>query len=434
MLMAPTQEPRRLKLQPHQMEAWKAREPFVAFVTGLGGGKTWLGARWILTRAARFPRSLHLATGNSYPQCRDTVVPALLRACEEFGWSYVWKRADMVLLLPWGAEIRVRSTENYELLRGPEYGSWWADELRDCPRAGYDVILGRLRCGRVDRPRYLATTTPNGFDFIYERHVERQNPRYRLVSAPSTSNRFLSRDYIDDLRGAYDDSQIQQEIEGKFIAQGVGQVYRSFDRRVHAIDTAWDRNQPTILTCDFNVGRMAWLVCQERSGGQVHVVAEIGGVTVYDTARAYLDRGFDPAPIVYGDPSGNSRNHAGKTDYGMLREAIPGYQSRVQSAPPGVRDRANAVNAMLRNAKGAVRIYVDRSCKTLIRDLEQVVWNEHGTEIDKSNLDLTHASDALGYFIHAAHRPQVFRSEPGYGMIDPSKSRSLRSRYATVAS
>ena len=62
---------------------------------------------------------------------------------------------------------------------------------------------------------------------------------------------------------------------------------------------------------------------------------------------------------------------------------------------PFVRDRLNAVNSALE--KGNVLIM--ENCPHLIRDLEQVILNEYG-EIDKSNPDLTHMSDAAGYLIY----------------------------------
>jgi hypothetical protein len=45
-------------------------------------------------------------------------------------------------------------------------------------------------------------------------------------------------------------------------------------------------------------------------------------------------------------------------------------------------------------------IVIDPKCKNLIRDLEQVVLKEGTREIDKaSNSELSHISDALGYFV-----------------------------------
>ena len=62
---------------------------------------------------------------------------------------------------------------------------------------------------------------------------------------------------------------------------------------------------------------------------------------------------------------------------------------------PAVVDRVNAVNRALDG-----NLIIDPKCKALIEDLEKVV-NKQGTrEIDKSNKDLTHMSDALGYAVH----------------------------------
>ena len=49
-------------------------------------------------------------------------------------------------------------------------------------------------------------------------------------------------------------------------------------------------------------------------------------------------------------------------------------------------------------AKG--NMVIDPKCKGLIRDLEQVVNKEGTRDIDKTtNKELTHLSDALGYYV-----------------------------------
>jgi hypothetical protein len=63
----------------------------------------------------------------------------------------------------------------------------------------------------------------------------------------------------------------------------------------------------------------------------------------------------------------------------------------------------NAVNAMLCNSQGMRRLFIDPRCRRLIRDLERVVWKADGhgnvgAQLDKSDPELTHVSDALGYF------------------------------------
>ena len=73
-------------------------------------------------------------------------------------------------------------------------------------------------------------------------------------------------------------------------------------------------------------------------------------------------------------------------------------------ANPAVRDRINAMNSKLCNANGVVGLLVDPKCKRLTKDLEQVAWKADSNgnmtgEIDKSNSELTHISDALGYLV-----------------------------------
>jgi hypothetical protein len=52
------------------------------------------------------------------------------------------------------------------------------------------------------------------------------------------------------------------------------------------------------------------------------------------------------------------------------------------------------------SASGEVSLLVDRKCKGLIKDFEQVVYKPESTIVDKErNPQLTHLSDALGYLI-----------------------------------
>lgn len=77
----------------------------------------------------------------------------------------------------------------------------------------------------------------------------------------------------------------------------------------------------------------------------------------------------------------------------------------LSKANPRVKDRVNAVNAMLCNALLEANTRIDPSCKMLIRDFRQVQWKRDSSggttgQIDKSDMELTHVSDSYGYFCH----------------------------------
>ena len=60
-------------------------------------------------------------------------------------------------------------------------------------------------------------------------------------------------------------------------------------------------------------------------------------------------------------------------------------------------------------------IIIDPKCKHLIRDLEQVVNKEGTREIDKtSHSELSHISDALGYYTDFKHPT----TKPAIGVQD----------------
>src|SRR5580704_11091546 len=114
---------------------------------------------------------------------------------------------------------------------------------------------------------------------------------------------------------------------------------------------------------------------------------------------------------LYGDATGESRSTAGQSDYEIIRrffrtETDFKVTYHIKSSNPPVRDRVNAVNAMLCNNEGERRLLVNPCCKQLIRDLERVSWKADSNDnllpqLDKTNPGLTHVSDALGYVIES---------------------------------
>ena len=93
--------------------------------------------------------------------------------------------------------------------------------------------------------------------------------------------------------------------------------------------------------------------------------------------------------VVYGDASGNNAQTTGNSDYQIMREFLHERNSnttvefRVPKANPHVRERVNLMNAKLKPASGEIQLLVDRRCKELIKDFEQVAYKEDSNQIDK---------------------------------------------------
>ena len=435
----------RVKFQTHQWAAVNADSPAVALVTGLGGGKTWTGARWIIGRALRFPESIHLATVNSYPQAQDLVIPALESAAEEMGLDYHWTggRNLPTLLIDVGdrlAEIRVRSTEKYNRLRGPEYGSWWADEVRDAKRGSVGVVLARLRCKKVDRPSYLWTTTPIGHDAeIHKRHrkdatlsevrkitnkfgtfdvsIWRSGDRV-LVNCDTRANAKVREDYPKTLEDAFDPRTLQQERGGQFTQMG-NSVYDAFDPENNISKLAtFIESDPLWIALDFNVAYCVAILIQRRViDGRMRslVVGEIvtkdgrGTPGVIDEFKRRFGRRRGDGLFrtsggitIVGDATGNARrSNGGKSDYAQWTEDID-CTLRVPSANGLVIDRINAMNAHFCSGAGNRDFLVNPDCTEFIADCLGVVWSEKDREPEKKkDPERTHATDAAGYYVVA---------------------------------
>ena len=112
---------------------------------------------------------------------------------------------------------------------------------------------------------------------------------------------------------------------------------------------------------------------------------------MWDTIRELYPRN---SYIAYPDATGTARHSSAQySDIDIVRRN--GIKVNVAHINPRVVNRVNAMNKQFADNN----VIIDTSCKELIGDLEKVI-NKQGTrEIDKSNKNLTHMTDALGYGI-----------------------------------
>jgi hypothetical protein len=213
------------------------------------------------------------------------------------------------------------------------------------------------------------------------------------------------------------------------IGAGKGLVYKPFSKAENVKEVKFNPHLALSLACDFNVDPLCWTICQ-HDGNNVYVLEEIAlpdsrtleaveefGRRAAKYAAAYRGvNGDRPLPVkLYGDSAGDARSTAGKTDYAIIREWFRGQtdfklEYNVPSSNPWVKDRVECVNAMLCNARGERRLFVNPSCRGLIRDFERVVWKIGTVDLDKaSDKTLTHLSDGLGYLIYREYRIDTFR-------------------------
>ena len=378
----------------------------------IGSGKSQALCHEALKLTYQNPGCTGLIGAPTYPMLRDATQQALFEILGSNAIAYEFSKAENVLVLKDSrSRILFRPLDEYERLRGTNLAWFGMDEMTYTREAAWLRLEGRLRDPKAKRLCGFAVWTPKGFDWVYRRFISEPKPGYDVIQAKPFENRFLldqTPDYYERLKTSYDEKLYQQEALGQYLHMSAGLVYHTFDRHDHVTDLQADRRLPLLWALDFNVDPMSSVVAQIDRGG-VRVLDEIvmrHASTDEACARFHEAFGGHPAGIVvYGDASGNSVRTSGNSDYQIMREFVRSHggaavEFRVPSANPHVRDRVNLMNAKLRPAAGPIQLLVDKRCKELIRDFEQVAYREDSNQIDKErDRSRTHLSDALGYLV-----------------------------------
>ena len=379
-----------IKLLPHQWDFLHSDKKFCLLSGGIGSGKSYIGAHYVLKRVVENPKALHFIGANTAAQLRNSTLAAMFSVLQEASVAFSYNQNKGMLEFA-GGKVLCASMENYNAHRGIEISTFWLDEVRDLRKEAFDMIMGRLRGKGAKQLQGRLTTSPNGFDWLYDYfhpNGELNTIEFDMIQAKSQDNRHLPEGYIETLRAQYGESLYKQEVLGEFINITSGKVYYSFNREKNAI--AVKKLPGTIYVgCDFNIDPLCAVIIQFVNG-EIHVLDEIflRDSNTYELAHNLNKLGLSGATIIP-DSTGKNRKTSGKSDFIILEEA--GF--RIQSVRnPLVFDRVNNVNRLLEQG----RIKINPSCKKLVNDLEKVSWK--GRELDqRTDPLLTHISDALGY-------------------------------------
>lgn len=395
-----------------QVKFLNLEKKFKAFVSGYGGGKTYVGAIGLCKHFMQFSRINAGYFAPTYPMIRDIFYPTIEEVASIFEMDTKINQANKeVSLSVRGSHIGTilcRSMDNPESIIGFKIGHALIDEFDVLPldkaMMAWRKVIARMRY-KVEgiRNGIDVTTTPEGFMATHKIFVEniQDNPdlakNYGIVQASTYDNEEnLPDDYIPSLLEAYPEELIQAYLHGQFVNLKSGTVYRSYNRVTHNSNETIQEKETLRIGMDFNVQHMAASVFVERENGW-HAVDELKDVfDTPDMARIIKERWKDKGHriIIYPDASGGSRKSAdaSTSDLSILRQA--GFEIRANKSNPAVKDRINSVNKQFQIG----RLWVNaKSCRTLAGCLEKQAYDDNGEPDKKSGFD--HMNDSFGYAI-----------------------------------
>lgn len=387
---------------PHQLSWWESEEFFRVLVTGYGGGKTLIGAKWAISCALQNAPVPHLIISPSYKIAKRTIVPTLKsllagkeRLLKGFRWRFL-KTDHEFQIYYHGRQgiIWVASGDDPLSLRGPNVGSGLIDEPFIQSRDVFDQLIARVR-EPAPASAIGLTGTPEELNWGYDicEGEEAENFELSLVQASTRDNKVLTETYTDRLEATLTEEAAKAYVDGAFISLAVGKIYYGFSD-ANVISLPVPEEAELGVGMDFNVDPMAAVVFYKYKNC-IHVIKEYelaNADTEYMCSVLREDYG-QKIRTVYPDATGRSRHTnspGGRTDFHHIRDA--GYAIDVGSTNPKLRDRYNTVNGALKPKDGAPRLTIDPGCKRLIAYLKQI---SHSNQ--KRNEHMTHLLDALGY-------------------------------------
>jgi len=382
---------------------------------GRRSGKTELAKRRLvisLAEAKPWPEPRYFAAAPTRDQAKR-IFWNDLKALVPRSWVKRVYESDFCLVTRSSAELWVVGLDRPQRIEGTPWDGGILDEYGDMRhRAWTENVRPALSdragwCWFIGVPEGL-----NHFKDIADYARSGVDPDWGYYWWPSAD--ILPSAEVEAARRQLDPKTFRQEYEASFEGSA-GRVYYAYSRETHEDESIRvDPSLPLITCCDFNVDPCAWVILQ-TDGRTVRVVDEIvlRNTNTVEMGQALLSRygRHRPGIIIYGDAAGSSRSTTGKSDYALLVE-LGLTSQRVKRANPQVRDRVNAVNAMLKNTRAEVRLTHHPRCSCLRADFEKVEWKQDGSDIDKSRAELTHASDALGYFIEYEFPLRIHRPNP----------------------
>lgn len=336
-----------------------------------------------------------------------------------------WRPGDQILKLKNGSIIGFKSADSgRKKFQGAEKDWFHMDE--EHPWEIYEEAV--IRVGA--RPLlFFCTATilpPEGtnastvswvFPKIIQPFQDGRMTHIGVFGASIYDNPGIPREEIARLESLYPEGSLARRIrlDGEWLpGLGGSRAYSSFERSIHMV------RQPEIIPArplcwiwDFNVEPMVSLVGQ-TDGHMYRVHRELiiqNGAAIPDMCQMFYDKfPRHGAPIwIYGDATGGKRTaQTAKTDYYIILNEMKSYGvpivMKVPESNPPIPDRINAMNRILLDEDGQVRLTIDNSCQELGLDLEGVMRDQKGGILKTYNkkdpyFHRTHTSDALGYWI-----------------------------------
>lgn len=397
---------------------------------GYGSGKTFVGSAIGIFLCLQYPGILGLVGAQTYTLVRDTTQRQYFEHLDNMGFKagvhYKWNASEEKITFANGSEVMFRHLQDPNKIKSLNLGFIEIEEMSDTLESTFKMLVSRLR--QKVKPEWKAkgfkyrlfghTNPEQSKGWIYKYFVEQKQPYFRLIQAPTTQNKFLSKEYVESMRDLYDEQYYRINVLGEFGDYTSGLVVKNFTSdNVKQLNYCPDL--PLHLTWDFNVDPMSCILAH-KTEDKVFYFDEfvLENTTTQGTIDAIIKRypNHKSDIIINGDASGDNRSTQSEvSNYVIIQNALkrhyPTTKIKFDLRPynPPINQRVQAFNSMICNHNGERKIFIDKRCERLLYNIYNLKYKV-GTDIidvpsyaqiknENSLKFLEHPFDAASYLV-----------------------------------
>ena len=381
-----------MKLSKVQQTVSSDKNRFRILAMGRRGGKSYLAMNE-MAKFARFPEQRILAVAPTYKQCKNIWWNDLKGMMIEKNWAKKINESELQITLVNNSTITLRSSENYDALRGAKYNFIVLDECADMkPEVWFQVLRPTLS---DTGGHALFISSPKGRNWFYELWCEGEKTNYSSYQYTTLQGGWVPLEEVEQARLDLDSRTFEQEYEAQFVSYA-GVIYYAFsDANIKSYPVPITKDDVLHIGVDFNIDPMSATVAMVKNGiGWVIDEIEIYGSNTNEMVQEIKARYPHNRVIAYPDSSGIKRTtNSGISDHQILQNA--GFKLMVQPGNPPVIDRIASVNGAFEKDK----LFIDPNCKSIKNCLIKHTYKE-GTRQPTKDQGVDHLNDALGYFVY----------------------------------
>ena len=213
-------------LHPFQSKAFNSNKRFIAAISGIQGGKTFVGAVWLANQVFKYPNEDHLIAAPTYKILSSSTLNKLFEVIPVFAGEY--RKQESYIQIPNGTgKIFIRSTEDPYGMEGMTLRSAWLDEGGQMKAEAWIVIQGRLA---IKQGRCFISTTPYNMGWLYQDFYQKwklSDPNYDVIQFTSVDNPYFPKEEYERAERDMGSRTFARRYRGLF-EKMEGLVYEDF--------------------------------------------------------------------------------------------------------------------------------------------------------------------------------------------------------------